>query len=248
MEECESLVDIVVEWAGQAIFTIPWYNNPQRIAPPPFASSTVSAVRFVGGLGSEDGFEPSCKCIRIDFDPIPSSYRPLLYYGPFTSWYSACSFSFHVLDYPCSHFACWCACLGATAGLVSLATEVFMYSQQFEKLKCGSCSCECALLFVTSVSAVAAPISIDLDFLTFISSLYDRSLTYWHRSPCIRFSHQRLHTHVVQFVLQTIIRLFNPNSIPPLFGSPGCSEAEPSIVFCHGLGVGVVSYARVVKT
>jgi pimeloyl-ACP methyl ester carboxylesterase len=31
-------------------------------------------------LKIQDGFNPSVKCIRLDFDPIPSTYRPFIYY------------------------------------------------------------------------------------------------------------------------------------------------------------------------
>ena len=98
------------------------------------------------GLSStiEPGFNAQVSCIRLDFDPIPSSYRPFIYY---------------VVTYGC----------------VGIATEIIMRHW---------------FGFVKHTSGC---------------------LTYWHRP-----------------------------------GDGGHNDDDKPIVFCHGLGIGVLSYATVV--
>ena len=94
------------------------------------------------------GFNNNVKCIRLDFDPIPSTYRPFIYYL-------------------------------VTYGFVGIATEIIMRWYGFVKHTSGC-------------------------------------LTYWYRPP-------------------------DTNN-----NTTNNSEDKP-IVFCHGLGIGVLSYVTLVN-
>ena len=136
----------LVQWVAWAFFL----KRPEELTDRQQveAESLVDRVAAWAQVDFKDGFNDCVKCIRLEFDPIPATYRPLLFYV-------------------------------VTGGVVSVATDVILgWWYGFQKLKSGS-------------------------------------LTYWYRGRS------------------------------PSDGDPAACE-DPPIVFCHGLGIGTLSYVSLI--